>query len=152
MVRIAAGLLLLPGATGCYTYHPVTDTQSLNGRSVALAITDRGRVGLGERLGEGVLRVAGTLADQNDTSVVVRVAEVQFLNGTTSHWNGESVRFNRSFIQSASQRSFSRSKSALAAAVVLGAVTAFIVTRSLIAGGTSDGGDSKPPGGTTGQQ
>ena len=61
MQALVAGMLLVPGATGCYESHAVRGATPLAGTEISLAITDRGRVGLGPQMGEMYL---ASTADQ----------------------------------------------------------------------------------------
>jgi len=140
----AVAALLFPFLNGCYTYQRVATPQLPQGTDVSLTITDQGRVGLGDRMGAGVMRVNGRVVDPSDSAWVVHVSSVEMLAGGKSHWSGEEVRLPRAYVGEVSTREFSRKKTWLAAGITIGAVAATIGAVSLITGGY-EGSDPKPP-------
>jgi hypothetical protein len=142
-----AAALLLPWATGCYTNRMIVNETMTPGTEVALSITDRGRVGLGERVGPGAMTVTGRLVGRTDSMYVLRVSSVDFINAGTSHWSGEELKVPRDYVSTVAERSFSRSRSWLMAGVVVGAIVVIAAGISLAAGGSDDGGTEPPPGG-----
>jgi hypothetical protein len=150
MQAIVAGMLLIPGATGCYSYRMASGASTIApGTYVSLSITDRGRVGLNERMGSGVLRLSGTLRDASDSLYVVNVESVEYLGAGKSHWSGESVRVPNEYVGSVSTRTLSKKRSWLMAGLVVGAIALIATTISLIATGLSDDG-GKDGGGDPG--
>jgi hypothetical protein len=149
MQAIVAAMLLIPGATGCYSYRMVAGSSGIApGTYVSLSITDRGRVGLNERMGSGVLRLNGTLRDASDSVYVVNVESVDYLGSGKSHWSGESVRIPNEYVGSVSTRTMSKKRSWLVAGLVVGAIALIATTVSIIASGLSDDGgkDGGDPG------
>ena len=140
-----SAVVLLPYLTGCYTYRQGVGSTVPAGAEVSLTITDQGRVGLGERIGAGILRVNGKLVDEPDTAYVVRVESIDFINAGTTHWAGEEVRMPKDYVGSVSTREFSRSKTWLTVGIVVGVVALAIGTVAIVGSGT-EGDDSKPPG------
>jgi hypothetical protein len=144
---VAAAVSLLPGLDGCYTYKQSVTTAVQPGADVSLTITDQGRVGLGNRLGRGVLRVNGRVVNSRDSSDsvwVVQVSSVEMLAGQKTHWAGEEVRLPREYVSDVATREFSRGRTWLAVGVTVAAVALAIGTASLVAGG-SESDDTKPP-------
>lgn len=146
-----AAALLLPPTTGCFAYAAASPAGGpVPGRAVELTINDAGRVGLAPLLGPGVLRVAGTLAAAADSDYVVNVATVDAIGSGTATWGGDTVRVRRNYVDSLTERRFSRGRTAIAVAAVT-ALIASIATRSLNGiGGNGGGGTKLPPdtGGT----
>jgi hypothetical protein len=150
MQALVAGMLLVPGATGCYESHAVRGATPLAGTEISLAITDRGRVGLGPQLGEGVLRLNGRLAQASDSVYLVRVASVEYAGAPTAHWTGEEVKVPRDYVASVAERRLSRKRSWLAAALAVGVIVAISAAISIFGGGTSpDGTIPDNPQGTS---
>ena len=143
--------LLLPPTTGCFAYAAASPAGGpIPGRAVELTINDAGRVGLAPVLGPGVLRVTGTLAAAADSEYVVRVSTVDAIGSGTATWAGDTVRVRRNYVNSLTERRFSRGRTAIAIAAVT-ALIAAIATRSLNGiGGNGGGGTKLPPdtGGT----
>ena len=146
-VRAAlAGLLLLPGATGCYTYVPLWNGNPAPGSEITLGLSDRGRAALAGPLGPGATRVTGRLANATDSLFVIDVAEVSYVRGgVPAKWNGEEVRVPRDYVSGLSQRQLSKSRSWITAGVVVGALA--LASTIVIKGFGNDPASSKPPGG-----
>lgn len=141
---VAAGVLLLPTATGCYRYAPVPAGSLAPGTPVELTINDRGRVGLTGTFGPGLLGLEGTLASRTDTTLVVSVSEVRAIGGGASRWAGDTVIVRQDYVQQTAQRRISRGRTAVALAA-LGAAVVLIATQSLNGLGGNGGGGSKQP-------
>jgi len=141
---VGAGVMALAWLSGCYTYVPVESTTPLVGERVAFQITDHGRVGLAERMGTGVTVVEGRVLGMEGDQVVVSVLRVGQINGESSQWSGETVRFDRSYVARAEERQLSKTRTWLAAGLATVAVVALITTTGL--GGFFDplGGDPDP--------
>ena len=142
---IMTAVVLVPYLTGCYTYRQGVGSTVPAGAEVSLTITDQGRVGLGERIGAGILRVNGKLVDEPDTAYVVRVESIDFINAGTTHWAGEEIRMPKDYVGSVSTREFSRSKTWLTVGIVVAAAALAIGTVAIVGSGT-EGDDSKQPG------
>jgi hypothetical protein len=141
---VALAVSLFPFLNGCYTYNRVAPTQLPHGTDVSLTITDQGRVGLGDRMGTGVMRVNGRVVTPSDSAWVVQVSSVEMLTGGKTHWSGEEVRLPRAYVGEVGTRELSRKKTWLAAGVTIGAVAATVAAVSLIAHGF-EGSDATPP-------
>jgi len=113
--------------SGCYTYavKPVSDVSQ--NATVTADINDAGRVALGQRVGPEVMRVEGKVVERSDTSVRLLVSEVTYLNGSTQEWQGQEVGLRAQDMKSVTQRSFSRSRTALFIGVVAIGVVATIL-------------------------
>ena len=140
VVTLAAQLTL-----GCYSTMPVASA-SVGPRDVVLEITDRGRVDLDGALGASPLRVTGRLTALTDSTYTLTVREVETMRGETATWQGEAVTLRRSSVGLVQERRFSRGRTALVVLGAVGAVVAFVITRSLLSSGGNDT-DAPPPGG-----
>ena len=108
-------------AQGCYSYVPLETESPPLGETVALQITDRGRVGLADRFGAGLVRVEGRVTKVDTADVVLNVFRVSQVGGAGSRWSGESVRLDRGFVGSVQKRELSRPRSwLLAGGITLG--------------------------------
>jgi len=145
---VVAVAVALPLVSGCYTYVPVDTAASPVGKHVALDITDRGRVGLSDRLGEGVARLEGTVIADDSAQYVMNVWSVQQINGDKGRWTGERVRIDRNFVSRTFERQLSRSRTYLAGGAALAGLAWFVTSQGLIGGAdVSDSGDPPPPPG-----
>jgi hypothetical protein len=141
MVPLCGALLV---AQACYSYVPLeTETPPL-GETVALQITDRGRVGLADRFGAGLVRLEGRVTKVDTADVVLNVFRVSQVGGTGSRWSGESVRLDRGFVGSVQRRELSRSRSWLLAGAITVGVAAFIASNQLFGVFSGDPEDKTP--------
>ena len=132
--------------TGCYSTIPV-GSATVGPKDVVLEITDRGRVDLDGALGASPLRVTGRLTAATDSTYTLAVREVETVRGETATWQGEAVTVRRSGVGLVQERRFSRARTALVALAAVGAIVAFLVTRSLVSSGGSDSDQPGPGGG-----
>ena len=139
--------LLFPHLTGCYTYRQGVASTVPAGTEVSLTITDQGRVGLGERMGAGILKVNGKLVNEPDTAYVLRVASIEFMNTGTTHWAGEEIRMPKDYVSSVSTREFSRNKTWFTVGIVAAALAVGIATVALVGSGTEGDDDAPSDGG-----
>ena len=144
-MRNASRLFLcVLAAGGCYTYVPLETDSPPVGETMAFQITDRGRVGLAERFGSGLVRVEGRLTGVDTRDYVMDVFRVAQLDGTRSTWSGENVRLEKEFVGQVLRRQLSRKRTfALAGAITVG-VAALFASKSLI-GAFSGDSDDEPP-------
>jgi hypothetical protein len=142
---VASMAAILPN-TACYTYRAASSEQIVPGTRVAFGLTDQARVDLSEQIGAGALRVDGTLAEATDNSYLLRVSAVRSIQGGSSRWTGEPIRFSQEHVATVMRRDFSRSRTIVAVAAVSAAVAAFIVTRDLnVFGLGRDDRNPRPP-------
>lgn len=143
--------LALSTTGGCYTYVPVQAAAPAPGTEVALSVTDRGRIDLTRQMGSGVRRLQGRLMSSTDSTIMLSVSAVEYLDSPTPvRWAGETITVDRNVLVEVSERRLSRSRSWVAAGVV--AVAAAVVSTVAIKGFGSNGGDTRPPGGGTDQE
>lgn len=141
---IAALMLGLGAVQGCYSYAPIDSLGPVQaGRYVELGITDRGRVGLGERFGAGVRKINGILLSQEGENVVLSIDVITNIDGEANRWAGDTTRIDRNFIGTMMQRRLSAPKTTLLAAGVA-AVIYVTAASNLIGGGTDK--DDEPTG------
>jgi hypothetical protein len=129
--------------TACFAYAPVASPTPQIGQRVALAITDQGRVAVGDQLGSGVARVEGRLAAVDGDDLLLGVTRVKLVGGTTSLWSGEQVRLRREYIARIEERKFSARRTLIAAGAAAVTVGLIIATASLT--GIGLGGDKNRP-------
>lgn len=142
-----SGAFLLPAATGCYTYRQVAEGTLPPGSNVVLGITDRGRQEVGESVGPGALRIRGHLVSATDSSYVLRVSSVQFINGRTTKWSGEQVVVSRDHVGSIAEQRYSRARTWMTIGGVAAGVALAATAISLNTSGREGGGGKLPPGG-----
>ena len=148
-LRAFAVVLTATGLSACYEYVPMQTTSAPNAR-VEVLVTDRGRVELQPQLGQGVLSFEGTLDGRQDSSYVVHVAEVTYINRQTNRWSGESITVSPQAVRDMRVRRVSRVRTFAVVASSVGAGLVFVVTRGLFGGGNL-GSDPTPPAPPNGQ-
>jgi hypothetical protein len=136
------------GLSACYQYVPMQSSTAPNPR-VEVLVTDRGRVELQPQLGQSVLSFEGTLDGRKDSSYVLRVAEVTYINRQTSRWSGEAITVSQEAVRDIRVRRLSRKKTFAVIAGSVGAGIAFVLSRGLFGGGSidSDPNPNPPPNG-----
>lgn len=143
--RCAFVLSLAPVLAGCYVYTPVAGSVAPT-TYVALDITDRGRVGLGDQIGPAARRVEGVVKAETDSVFSLSVASVGYLNGQSNRWSGEPLTVRKDFITNVRERRFSRSRTIMASGSVVGGILVFALTRGLFGfGGSDDRGPGDGP-------
>ena len=150
MARPVVALLALFSvlcAGGCHSSVPVTGSP-VAGQQVALSLTDRGRVALGDRVGPETDELRGTLVGKTDSSFTLAMKQAVTLRRVSNTWTGESLSVPVLFVGTVRERRADRGRSWLLAGGVATAVVAFIATRSFLDGNTAvDTDPSKPPTG-----
>ena len=142
--RLTAGIcaVALASQTACHTYLPPQEVVPASGKAVAVELNDRGRLLVGDRLGEAVVRVEGILVGSTDSEVTLNVSRTVMLQGSSAVWAGEAVVIPRAGVRSFRLREFSRGRTALLSVALVGGVALLAGLISLVAGGNGrPGGD-----------
>ncbi len=109
--------------TGCFTYRPMQSSPPLQATQLGVSINDRGRVLLGDRVGQSVDRIEGRIVSSDDQNVVLDVYRVRDLRGNTSTWTGERVSIPKEAIMGYNERKLSLTRTF----VLVGAIAAVII-------------------------
>lgn len=144
---------VIPAVLGCYTYAPLDASTGVQaGERVAVEVTDRGRVELGERLGSGVVRLEGTLTRTDSQDLVMNVWRVMSIGGETSRWSGESIRFRRDLAARVQMRTLNRPRTYLVAGAAVAGLVLFAKSFDLFGSftGGSDPVEGPPPASSRG--
>jgi hypothetical protein len=140
---VLAAVLLLPSTTGCYASVPVWDRAPAPNSEITVGLSDQGRNVLAAQLGPGARRITGRLARATDSAFVVRVTSVEYISSSSAgSWTGEEVIVSRDLVSGVTERHFSRSRSWLAAGVVV--VGLALATTIAIKGFGNDPSGTKP--------
>jgi hypothetical protein len=123
-------------ASGCYVYVPVATTPE-PGMQVAFNLNDQGRVGLGQSIGAAASKVEGTIQSNTDSAYQLRVTAVSYMNGQSNPWTGEPLMLRKDFVRDMLERKYSRNRSFLTGALVVGTAAVFIISRSLLGSGSN---------------
>jgi hypothetical protein len=145
--RTALVLAVVSPLAGCYTTRPVT-TAPEPGTTVLLDLNDLARVQLGDRLGPSVSRIEGMIQSKSDTSYVLQISSVQYLNGQANKWSNEPFTVPASLVSSAQIRAFSRSRTTAVGVGIVAALAAVFAKTNFF----GLGGGSKDPIPTPGGQ
>lgn len=100
--------------TSCYNLQPTSVAVPEPGTHIALSINDVGRAALGGSMGPELRRVEGSFQSKDGDDYLVNVKGVELLQGGYQAWAGESVRIKSSYVSAVYEKTFSKSKTALA--------------------------------------
>ena len=148
-VRAGASMVLaalVPTFTACYEYVPIASATPAVGQLVELQVTDRGRVGLGDRFGPGVQSITGRLVSEQGNDLVISVGSVKNIDAETTLWSGDTARVDKSFIATVKGRQFSTTRTVLIA--LAGGAAVYLIVSSKLLGAFSDSkddGETGPP-------
>jgi hypothetical protein len=147
--RVRAGAFialaaLVPTLTACYEYVPMASASPPAGQLVELQVSDRGRVGLGDRFGPGVQYIMGRLVSEQGNDLIISVGSIKNIEGETHLWSGDTTRVNKDFIATVKGRQLSTTKTVLIALAGGAAVYLMVSTKLL---GAFSGSDSEDPTG-----
>ena len=152
-VRAGAWLALaavIPVFQGCYEYVPIATASPPVGQLVELQVTDRGRVGLGDRFGSGVQLISGRLVSEQANDLVIAVSNIKNIDGETTRWSNDTTRVSRDFIATVKGRRLSTTRTVLLA--LAGGVAVYLMASSKLLGAfadSEDDGDTGPPATST---
>jgi hypothetical protein len=124
--------------SGCYSYLPVPSAVARPGAEVRVLLTDAGSVAMAPLIGPRAITLDGVIDRTGGDSVVLRMRRVTNMGGEESAWAGERLAIPASTIASVRQKQLSGTRSALAAAVGAGVLTAVILA-------SGSGGGGEPP-------
>lgn len=148
IARRALASVLVGGlvfSSACFTYAAAPETAVLTEQRAEFRISDEGRVALRSQLGVGVRTIEGRVASQSESDWTVRVYRITLLDGSASVWSGETVGVPRTAVDAVMRRDFDRQRSTVAAAGTAGAVVLFVLSRSLLGGGSLFGPSGPGP-------
>jgi hypothetical protein len=134
---------------GCYSYLPVQSAPPPVSEKLAVALNDRGRILLGDRLGGNIDRVEGVLVSSDSAGIVMDVSGIKDLRGGSAVWSGERVSIPNDAIMGFRPRKLSKARSLLLAGAVVGviALVTFGLSLDLFGTDTDDGDVVDGPGG-----
>lgn len=115
-------LVLTAVSVGCYTSTPVVSSSLPVGRTVQLRVTDAGRAALSEAMGPSVDVVEGRLVSHDSVQWTLAVTAVKLLRGGEQVWSGERVRIPARDVALASEKTFSRTRTAIVAGAAVGVI------------------------------
>ncbi len=124
--------LMISTTAGCFTAKPVVGEALPAGTEVLVKVTDAGRVKLAPQLGPGVDVVEGRLISRDASAVTVSASSVSLLGGGHQVWSGERIRIEADEVALLSKKQFSKGRTAVVTAAVLGAV--IVVAKGSLAG------------------
>src|SRR5665213_1221860 len=123
----AVGVCGLMLTTGCYTYQMKAPSDLLAGQNVEVQINNVGRVALTNDLGDDVAKFNGKVVSVGDSTLGVSVTHIEYLNGSYTAFPGGTVKVSRNAITSISTKTFSQSKTTIAALGIVASIVALIV-------------------------
>lgn len=148
--RLAAGLCagLLLFQVGCHTFLPMQESAPVPRTQVAVVLNDRGRVQVGDRLGQTIDRIEGVLVESSESAVKMQVARTVTLQGASTIWAGEEVVLSRDGVRGFQPRQFSRGRTVMLVIGAIAGVGVLVGAVTLLVGGGGkprDGSGCVPP-------
>jgi hypothetical protein len=142
--RVVRILPVLLAAGGCYGYYPLATAAAPVGREVQLTLTDSGSFLLGRQIGSGVEAVSGRVNGDSAGAILLSVTSTRKRDGVEVGWKGERLAIQRALIAQASERRFSRARTALFGGAL--AVTLYALREAFGGPGYSSPGSGLPGG------
>jgi hypothetical protein len=130
---------------GCYTTRPIAGQGTALGSTLVLSINDAGRAALAGSMGPAISEIEGRLLEKDSSEYVLAVAQIHMFGGADQVWSGERVRIKSGFVNTVSEKKFSKTKTGLIAAAAVG-VVAIVISKGII--GNWSGSDGQTPGDT----
>ena len=131
---------------GCYTLEPTRRQSPEPGSTIALDISDQGRIALGGLVGPELAQIEGRFVSMESGEYVIHVTGVRYLRGGEQGWRGETVRIKPEYVTSRYERKFSTVRTATLVGIAAGAV-ALVVAKGLT--GFTQGDRGSTPGDTS---
>ena len=141
-VALVLALANVVAVSGCYTLQPVTRQALPAGMTISLSINDAARASLSAQMGPNISQIQGRLIREDTSGFLLAVSEVRTFRDGTQVWSGEHILVKKEFVNQASERKFSRTKTAIVGVAVVG-VLAILASQGII--GSLSGDDGKPP-------
>jgi len=140
---VALACLLSSGA--CYVEQPIGSAVPAPETHIVATVTDSGTVAMANLIGGGATAIEGVIANADGSSWELSLLKVRNREGQTVQWNRERVVFPRSALSNARERSLDRTRSWLAAGVVLAGATIAALVFDVVGGGSEGTPAPIPP-------
>src|SRR6187397_2680181 len=128
MIRSRFGRLvvLAPWACACYGHYPPAAPDPGVGAQVALTLNDDGSAQMARLVGPAAEVLEGRISSDTGASVVLSMTRVRQHDGSEIPWKGERIAVSKTLVSTMRERRFSRGRTGLATALVVGGLTAAI--------------------------
>ncbi|MBI2407628.1 MAG: hypothetical protein HYV19_04955 [Gemmatimonadetes bacterium] len=127
----AIAVVALALQMGCYSYHPLQLSVPTAGQRIAVLLNDRGRALVSDRLGSAIDKVDGLLVASGGQAITLEVYRTLDLRGSAASWTGERVEVPRDGIAGYQEREFSKRRTIILTAVVVGVIAVSILSVNL---------------------
>ena len=127
---------------GCYSTQPIAGQSTVLGSTLVLSINDAGRAALAGTMGPAITEIEGRLLQKDSSEYVLAVAQIHMFGGADQVWSGERVRVKSEFVNTVSEKKFSKTKTGLISAAAIG-VVAIVISKGII--GNWSGSNPQPP-------
>lgn len=132
---------------GCFTFQPLQTSVPTTGKRIAVALNDRGRFALSDRLGSAVDKIDGLLVEVDSMNVTLEVYRTTDLRGNEATWTGERVQVPKDAITGYQERQFSRRRTYILVGTMVGVVLATMLSVNLnLFGGNPKNDKGTDPG------
>src|SRR5262245_24223245 len=134
----------LLSSAACYVERPIDGAVPSPETHIVATVTDSGTVAMANLIGGGATAVEGVIANADASSWELSLLKVWNREGQVT-WNRERVVFPRSVLSNARERSLDRTRSWLAAGVILAGGIAAAAIFDVVGGGSETTPDPIPP-------
>jgi len=124
--RFGRVIVLAPWACACYGYYPPAAPAPGVGTQVALTLNDAGSAEMARLVGPAAEVLEGRISSDTGASVVLSMTRVRQHDGSEIPWKGERIAVSKTLVSTMRERRFSRGRTGLATALVVGGLTAAI--------------------------
>ena len=129
-------------SVGCYSTRPIAGQSTALGSTLVISINDAGRAALSGSMGPSISEIEGRLIERDSSTYLLAVTQIHMFGGGDQVWSGERVSIQSSFVNTVSEKKFSRTKTGLIGAAAVG-VVALVLSKGL--SGVLSGEDGKVP-------
>ncbi len=146
-LRRGASLLLLGSflLQGCYSVSAVDPAGPQPGTRLVASLTPDGSQQLASQVGPRVIAVEGVLDEATAERLSLRLVRTEGANQVSTYWNQEEVNIPRPAIAQLRQRRLDRTRSYLAAGIIVGGALLLASAAGGVFAGDNDGGGGPPP-------
>lgn len=142
LVRRIVVLATVLVSMGCYTTRPIAGQSTALGSTLVIAINDVGRAALAGSMGPAISEIEGRLLERDSSGYMLAVAQIHMYGGGDQVWSGERVQIKSEYVNTVSEKKFSKTKTGLISAAAVG-VVALVISKGII--GNWSGSDGQTP-------
>jgi hypothetical protein len=143
---LCRAVVFVPLLVACYAQRPLTTPVPAPTTRIVAQLTDSGVVAMSNAIGAGAVEVEGVVAGADAATWELEMVRVDYRGGVSAAWKRERVRFPRYALTHPTERTYSKKRSWVAAALItVGALLGARLFGAFGGGGGPDDGPPPPP-------